>query len=269
MFWTGRKADTLSPDYGMQKWGMRWGVVFGLVGLALIAIGGVSCKRKEYSAPTVGVAGGDTFLGGGEARSIRLWAQIQNSQGTPGEAATVKIIARVTNALGRPMPDETSVTWLATVGTLDAVTTTTTDGIASVTLTFPKNFTSCSTVTAISGQARRSIRACAEVLSSNITIRADDTDVDWNEHVWVTVQLKTDGKADVGFQVTFTVTQEPTSPPIVAVDNESVVVTDAKGNAAIRLDIQNTTDEIVLITVKARAADGREAEIQILVRAHP
>lgn len=237
------------------------------VGLALLAVAG--CKRKEYPAPVVGVATGDAMLGGGEARRLRLWTQIEQSQAKPGDAAEVKIIARVENAAGWPMPDDTIVIWLATVGSLDNATTMTTDGITSVTLTFPQNYTECSWVTAISGRAEGSVKACADVIPSNITIRADDTDIDWNEHVIVTVRLTTDGKPDVGFQVAFTVTQDPVTPPIVATDNEAVVVTDANGEAKIRLDVQNTSGDIALITVKAETTDNREATIQILVRKKP
>lgn len=238
----------------------RW-LVIGIVGLLLLA--GAGCKRKEYPPPALGTAAGDSVLGGAEAQRIQVWTQIDQSSAAPGNAANVDIIARVENGSGWPMPDGTMVVWLASQGSLNNATTTTTDGITSVTLTFPKNYADCSWVTAISGRAKGGVWACAQVAQSTITITSSKTETSAVDSVTVTVRLASNGKPDVGYQVTFSLTQAS----VVATQNDaSAKLTDGNGEASTQINMKNTGATDVLVTVKAETADNRNAEIEILVR---
>jgi hypothetical protein len=89
------------------------------------------------------------------------------------------------------------------------------------------------------------------------------------------VQLTTDGKPDVGFQVDFTMTLDPSSDfRIVKIDPALTVLTNAQGKATIYLDVENTSGDLAFITVEATEAvaedvTARSAKLQILVRPEP
>jgi hypothetical protein len=260
----------------MQRQIFRFGLVYGLVGVLLLAGAATGCKKKRYNAPTYSPSTGDALLGGsgGVAQQIRLWTQVSDSQAVPGEQASVKMIAYVKDSLGQPMPDGTVVVWLATIGSLDTSTSTTKQGVASATLKFPPNFTECSRVTAICGEAQATEKACASVNNNNIAIWASHTDIAWDGAASVTAKLITDGKPDVGYQVDFTVTVTisefaDADDFIVNVRPGLTVLTDGEGNATIYLEVENLTDEAAYITVTAKAEDERTASLVILVQPEP
>lgn len=257
----------------MQRQKFRLGLVYGLVGLMVLVGASTGCKKKHYHVPTFNASTGDALLGGGRgiAQQIRIWTQTYESQAAPGEQSTVRIIASIEDALGQPMPDGTVVAWLSSVGTLEAATSITDHGVASILLTFPSNFNSCSRVTAICGKVEGSVHACSWTTPSTIVIWTSHTDIAWDGTTSVTAKLTTDGKPDIGYQVDFTLTSvisefADADDFIVNVFPALSVVTDGDGNATIYLEVENTTGEAAYITVKADAEDERSATLEILVQ---
>ena len=121
----------------------------------------IGCEEKKIDPPVLGPASGSGPIGGGETQRISLSVNPSQTITAVGdEQAIAKITALVENTIGQPMPNGTAVYWNATVGSLDSTTQTTSNGSATVTLTFQKAYKGCSIVTARSGDAQASITIC-------------------------------------------------------------------------------------------------------------
>ena len=123
------------------------------------------CSEQEFTAPSTGSNTGDALLGGNPTSTVQLFVQ-SRSEATEDEdsvytPASAKLIAIVENEFEQPMPDNTPVIWMTTIGTLDVSVSRTSSGIAEATLTFPNDYSGCCRVTAMSSGASDAIQVCA------------------------------------------------------------------------------------------------------------
>lgn len=233
--------------------------------LAIVSMMG-GCKEKEYPAPWLGPAAGDTTVGGGETQRVTLFVTPWEGAIIPTnatEVATFQISALVENDFGQPMPDGTRVIWMASIGTLSATSSTTTDGETNVTLTFPAGYEGCSWVTARSGDAEASERVCAEVVpplpNKVLILTAEDTSIGLTGSTTITATVLTNDEPEVGIQVSF----EFSSTTSCATLNASSAVTDSSGKASVILNAQGCADMVV---IEASTSDGRIEQIQIRIQ---
>lgn len=225
----------------------------------------IGCDEKQIKSPLLGPSAGAGPVGGGDAQKIRLTANPSETITTLEDAeATVQITAIVENNIGQPMPDGTVVYWTATNGTLDSVTTTTTNGASSVTLTFPKAFTGSSVVTATAGDATDSITINVVSItptgtpSKGLVVSADQTIIPHQGTTTITAFVSTDGEPDANVQVNF-------SASGAGILKESAAITDENGNASVILIGNNTTTTDQTATVNATTEDGRSGSVSVIV----
>lgn len=132
---------------------MSWAIISGFLGC--------SNEKQQIAPPVVGPAAGSGPMGGGETQSLKLTASPSETLTTIGdEQATIAVTALVENSIGQPMPDGTAVYWSTTQGTIAPTVGSSSNGAAEATVTFPKSFDGCSTVTARSGDAEGTIKLC-------------------------------------------------------------------------------------------------------------
>lgn len=247
-------------------------IVFILTLISAVIIGiMIGCDQKDISSPVVGSAAGSGPIGGGSSQKIRLTANPSSTVTAVGEEqAVIKITATLFNMIGEPMPDGTVVYWSATTGTLDAATQTTTNGAATVSLTFSKTDKGCSTVTATSGSLENSISVCVTRADATATptitptpsksfiISADKSSIQHQETATITAYVSDNGKAQVGAQVKFTVSSGGTL-------NQSAAVTDENGYAHVTFTGYNTGASDITATINGSTDDGRTGSVSIVV----
>ena len=235
------------------------------------------CDEKEIDVPILGSSAGSGPIGGGESQSITLTASPSETIITVGEeAATADITAIVENSIGQAVPDGTAVYWSATNGTLSTTTDTTSNGSSTVTLTFSdNNFTGCSTVTAISGDADASITICVTnqtptptqtpsptptltpTPSYTFIVSASNTTIPDGGTSTISVYAATNGVADENLQVTFNASSGFLSA--------SAGVTDASGYAQVTFTGDNDGSSDTTVTITATTTDGRSGSTRVVV----
>ena len=238
--------------------------------LAIIAIL-AGCDEKTIDSPILGPASGSGPIGGGETQKIRLTASPSGDIPTIGEeAATATITALVQNNIGQPVTDGTAVYWSTTTGTLNTTSGTTSNGSSAVTLTFPKNHSGCSTVTAESGDAESSIQICTTNSTPTPTVTATPTPatafivsssastVAHRGKSTITAYAATNGVVDEGLQVNFSVSSGGTL-------SASAATTDANGNAQVVFTGNNTSSGDITATITATTTDGRSGSTTVIV----
>ena len=248
-------------------------IVFILTLISAIIIGVmIGCDQKELSSPVIGPAAGSGPIGGGgAAQKIRLTANPSSTVIVTGdEQATAKITAALFNMIGEPMPDGTVVSWQSTTGTLDAATQTTSNGSATVTLTFPKAFDGCSSVTARSGSMESAVSVCVSRTEATATptitptpsksfiVSADKSSIKHQEAATITAYVSDNGKAQVGALVKFTVSGGGTL-------NQSAAITDENGYARVTFTGSNSGAGEITATINASTDDGRTGSVSVIV----
>ena len=243
-----------------------------LLAISLLTFGLMSgCDEKQIKSPVIGPAAGSGPVGGGDAQKIRLTANPSETITALADAqATVQITAIVENNIGQPMPDGTVVYWTATNGALDSVTTTTTNGASTVTLTFPKDFTGSSVVTAVAGDATASITINVVSVTPTPTVTstptpltgfvvsAAQTTIAHQGKTTITAYVTTNGEPEPNVQVNFSVSG-------AGIIQESAAITDETGKATITLIGNNTSTNDQTATVTATTADGRSGSVAVIV----
>ncbi|GAK57689.1 hypothetical protein U27_04656 [Candidatus Vecturithrix granuli] len=248
-------------------------LIVALLAISALILGLIiGCDEKQIKSPVVGSSAGSGPVGGGDAQKIRLTANPSSTITAVGEEqAIVKITAIVENNIGQPMPDGTVVYWTATVGSLDSVTTTTSNGASTVTLTFPKAFTGSSVVTAIAGDATDSITinvvnvtptptvTATPTPALGLVVSASNTTIQHGESTTITAYAYRDGQPEAGVQVNFRVSG-------AGVLQQSAGITDAAGIVTVTLVGQNTsTSSDQTATVTATTNDNRSGTISVIV----
>ena len=250
---------------------MFWFIMLlALISALLIGIM-MGCDENKISSPLTGPAAGSGPVGGGDTQSMKLTASPSGTIAVVGTAeASAKVTARVSNSIGQPMPDGTAVHWSATAGTLDAATQTTSNGAATVTVTFASTFSGCSTVSAESGDASGSIVVCVSrteptptptptpTPSKEITVGADDQTLDNGESTYVWARVTTNGLPEEGIQVIFSASGAGTL-------NQSAAMTDSDGRAEVTFTGKNDSSSNITATITARTGDGRSGSITVIV----
>lgn len=254
--------------------------------LTLLTLASVSImfgcnEKKSITPPMVGPAAGSGPTGGGETQRIQLLASPSATLVVARtEQATVRITALIENNIGQPMPDGTAVYWSSTHGTLDSVSTTSSNGSTSVTLTFPAEYSGCSRVTARSGDVSATIRLCVSrrdatptpaltstpgptptpsrtfiVTSqySTLVISSGPTQTE------ISAAATTNGTPDVGIQVNFSVS----GPGILSA---SAALTNGAGIATVTLIANTGVTSVQTVTVTATTTGGRSGIIQVIVQ---
>jgi hypothetical protein len=233
-------------------------VVFSAAIIGLI----VGCDEKTIDTPILGPASGSGPVGGGESQKIRLSASPSKTIEVPsGEQGTVTITARIENNIGQPMPDGQSVIWSSTVGTLSATVGSTSNGTASVTLTFPKNYVGCSTVSARSGDATASIEVCAKsggAGQEGLIVKSKDEAIAATGQTEITATVYKDGEPQQNVQVNFTVSGAGTL-------NASGAFTNSGGEATVTLKGNNTNTSQSSATVTATTLDGQSGSVTVTI----
>lgn len=138
-------------------------VIVFLTLLTLVSVVSMSgCNEKKHvTPPLIGPSAGSGPAGGGDTQRIQLLVSPSEPlEVMETETATVRITALIKNSIGQSMPDGTAVYWNSTNGSLDSVSTTSSNGSTGVTFTFPERYSGCSQVTARSGDATASLRVC-------------------------------------------------------------------------------------------------------------
>lgn len=256
---------------------MFWFIMLlALISALLIGIM-MGCDENKISSPLTGPAAGSGPVGGGDTQSMKLTASPSGTIAVVGTAeASAKVTARVSNSIGQPMPDGTAVHWSATAGTLDAATQTTSNGAATVTVTFASTFSGCSTVSAESGDASGSIVVCVSRTEATPTPTATSTpskaiivdvekqSISHNETTEIRAQLTTNGIPEVNVQVTF-------SPSGGGVLKPTSALTETDGWARVKFTgfNQNASGSDIQATITARTSDGRTGSVVVIVSAAP
>ena len=236
------------------------------------------CDEQQIKSPVIGPSAGSGPVGGGDAQKIRLTANPSETITALADAqATVQITAIVENNIGQPMPDGTVVYWTATNGTLDSVTTTTTNGASTVTLTFTKDFTGSSVVTAIAGDATGSITINVVSVTPTATITptttptttptpskafivsAENTSISHGGTTNINATVLTNGQPDQNIQVTFTVSGGG------GVLSANAATTNASGVATVVFTGNNTSASDITATITASTFDGRTGSTTVIV----
>ncbi len=234
-----------------------------LCSAAIIAIIG-GCDEKTIDTPILGPASGSGPIGGGESQNIHLSASPSTTvEVLAGEQGKVEITARIENNIGQPMPDGQPVIWSSTIGSLSKTTDSTSNGTSSVTLTFPKDYSGCSTVSVRSGDATASIRVCTKTIPKGILVESSNSKVDHGDDVTVTATVLKDGAPEVGVQVEFSVSGAG------ALVTSSTAITDASGKASVIMRGNNTSGADSTATVTAKTSDGRSGSVSIIVESSP
>ena len=231
----------------------------------------IGCDEKQVKSPVVGSAAGSGPVGGGDAQNIRLTANPSSTITAVGEEqATAQITAIVENNIGQPMPDGTVVYWTATVGELDSVTTTTSNGASTVTLTFPGSFTGSSVITATAGDATASITinvvnvtptptiTTTPTPTTGFVVSAAQTTIAHHGTTTITAYVTRDGEPESGVQVNFSVSG-------AGILQKSAAITGADGKASVVLTGNNISTSDQTATVTATTADGRSGTVSVIV----
>lgn len=238
----------------------------------------IGCDEKKIKSPVTGSAAGSGPVGGGDAQKIRLTANPSETITALADAqATAQITAIVENNIGQPMPDGTVVYWTATNGTLDSVTTTTTNGASTVTLTFPQDFTGRSVVTATAGDAAGSITIHVVSVTPTPTITptttptttptpskafivsAENATIVHRGKTNINATVLTNGQPDQNVQVTFTVSGSG------GVLSSSAATTNENGVATVVFTGNNTSASDITVTITASTSDGRTGSTTVIV----
>jgi hypothetical protein len=246
-------------------------IVLGLLAVSSALfwnLAGCSNDKKQIVPLVVGPAAGSGPVGGGDTQRIKLSANPSAPQTTvEDEQATVTITALIENNIGQPMPDGTAVYWSATEGSLDPTVSTSSNGSTVATLTLAPRFDGCSIVTAKSGDASARIKVCVNNIDATPTpsktfiVQADNNDLPAGSSAIITATAKTNGVADEGIQVNFSVNNTS------AILSASAAETDTNGEASVKLTNNNGGGSSVqTVTVTATAADGRTGTVQIILR---
>ncbi|PIE32252.1 hypothetical protein CSA56_15985 [candidate division KSB3 bacterium] len=231
--------------------------IFSVALIGMIA----GCDEKTIDTPILGPAAGSGPVGGGESQQITLSASPSRTvEVGAGEQGTVEITALVENNIGQPMSDGQTVIWSATVGTLSQTTDRTIDGLSSVTLTFPKDYTGCSTVSAKSGDASASIKVCVKTTTESIRVKASDTIIDHGDSITITATVLEDRKPQAGVQVDFSVSGSG------VLTSSTSTMTDASGTTTVTMRGNNTSGSDSTATVTAKTSDGRSGSVSIVVK---
>lgn len=238
----------------------------------------IGCDEKQIKSPVLGSSAGSGPVGGGDAQKIRLTANPSETITALSDAqATAQITAIVENNIGQPMPDGTVVYWTATNGTLDSVTTTTSNGASTVTLTFTQDFTGRSVVTAVAGDATGSITI--EVVSVTPTptitptttptttptpsrafiVSAENTTIAHRGQTNINATVLTNGQPDKNVQVTFTVSGGG------GVLSANAATTNDNGVATVVFTGNNTSASDITATITASTSDGRTGSTTVIV----
>jgi len=232
----------------------------------------VSCdKNKQITPPILGPAAGSGPVGGGETQRLEL---IVNPSGTitvtTDVQAQAKIIAFPKNSINQPMPDGTVVYWRANAGTIDPISSTTSSGTTTATLTFTKGYNGCSVVTARSGDVEASVNVCVSSVTATVTpiatatpsknfiLSANPLVIAHGGTSIITATATTNGQPNPNIQVNFTVSGAGTL-------TTNAGVTDGSGNASVTLIGNNTGTTELTATVTATTTDGRTGSITIRV----
>ena len=236
-----------------------------LVGLMM------GCDENKIASPLTGPAAGSGPVGGGDTQSMKLTASPSGTIAVVGVAeASAKVTALVNNSIGQPMPDGTAVHWSATAGTLDAATQTTSNGAATVTVTFSTTFSGCSTVSAESGDASGSIVVCVSrteptptptatsTPSKSFVVSTANTNIPHKGSTTISAYVTTNAKPEAGVQVKFSVSGG-------GVLSESAALTDENGYARVTFTGNNTSASDVTATISASTDDGRTGSVNVIV----
>lgn len=231
----------------------------------------IGCDEKKIKAPVTGPSSGSGPVGGGDTQKIRLTANPSKTITALSDAqATAQITAIVENNIGQPMPDGTVVYWTATNGSLDSVTTTTSNGASTVTLTFPQDFTGRSVVTATAGDATDSITihvvsvtptptvTSTPTPTTGFVVSAAQTTIAHQGTTTITAYVTKNGQPEVDVQVNFSVSG-------AGILQESAAITDSTGKAAVVLIGNNSSTNDQTATVTATTADGRTGTVSVIV----
>ena len=242
-----------------------------LISAAIIGLM-IGCSENKIDTPLTGPSSGSGPIGGGDTQKMKLTASPSGTLIVYGDSveASTKITAQVNNSIGQPMPDGTAVYWSATVGTLDSPTQTTSNGAATVTLTFPTSYSGCSTVSAESGDASSSISVCVSrreptptptvtpTPSKEIVVGADDQTLDDGKSTIIWASVTTNGVPEEGVQVIFSTSGGGAL-------NQSADITDSEGRAQVTFTGKNDSSSDITATITARTADGRTGSISVIV----
>lgn len=243
-----------------------------LISAAIIGLM-IGCSENKIDTPLTGPSSGSGPIGGGDSQKMKLTASPSNTITVVGNAeASAKVTAIVNNSIGQPMPDGTAVYWSATVGTLDSPTQTTSNGAATVTLTFPTSYSGCSTISAESGDVSSSITVCVSrreatptptvtpTPSKALIVSADESSVAHKQSTTISALVLTNGSAEKGVPVKFSVSGN-------GVLDHSAAVTDDSGKAEVKFTGNNTTANDVTATITASTDDGRTGSVSVIVKA--
>jgi len=237
--------------------------------LALLASGLLGgCQKKSFDAPQDDTTVGNTFLGSGNASELTLLALPSDVlMVEPDKEGVITITALVKNSLGELMPDDTTVTWTASVGTLEDSVTLTKDGTTSVKLTFPVNYTGWSEVRAFADETTGSIRVGVNVTDSVIAVTSNAANniVAATGRATITARVTTEGQFDSGVPVTFSLSSDNYG----SWSGANSDVTDSAGRATVNFQASNeaasATDQQIVIT--AETSDGRKGTLTLLILA--
>ncbi|GAK48810.1 hypothetical protein U14_00017 [Candidatus Moduliflexus flocculans] len=241
-----------------------------LISAAIIGLM-IGCNENKIDTPLTGPSSGSGPIGGGDSQKMKLTASPSNTITVIGNAeASAKVTAIVNNSIGQPMPDGTAVYWSATVGTLDSPTQTTSNGAATVTLTFPTSYSGCSTVSAESGDVSSSITICVSrteptatptvtpTPSKEITVGTEKQTISNKKSTNIWALVTTNGIPEEGIQVTFSTSGGGTF-------KQSADITDSEGRVQVTFIGSNDSKSNITATITARTGDGRSGSITVIV----
>lgn len=217
--------------------------------------------HKDFDPPSsVSAAGGSATLDGTVPATVQVAAAPSDQYASgSNKGAEFNLTAYVANSFGTPIKDAT-VVWNASIGTFNNQSgKTDAQGVHSVKLTFPANYTGCSWVTAIASRISGREYVCAKLpLVTAVRLTMDKEELQpLNDKGTMTVTVTREGVPQSGIELTYSLSDSDSKK--AARLSVSGGTTNAAGQAQFQVISQNKQNKDVAATVEVKTLNASPA----------